>query len=75
MSQVLPLLIVLVVLVVVIQAILLWPRLKAEGLRLRLHADAVGRTASAPGGASGASTISCLRRASQPLSVSARLCG
>jgi hypothetical protein len=36
MSQVLPLFIVLVVLVVVIQAILLWPRLKAEGLRLRL---------------------------------------
>ena len=36
MSQVLPLFIVLVVLVVVIQAILLWPRLKSEGLRLRL---------------------------------------
>jgi hypothetical protein len=31
-----PLFVVLVVLVVVIQAILLWPRLKAEGLRLRL---------------------------------------
>ncbi len=36
MSQVMPLFIVLVVLVVGIQAILLWPRLKAEGLRLRL---------------------------------------
>ena len=36
MSQVMPLLIVLFVLVVVIQAILLWPRLKAEGWRLRL---------------------------------------